>query len=73
MFASGASDGSRSVGIRDRDKGDRKFAVLRGVEGALEIVDFGADMDAAREGLDEAVGPDASVSAGKTEDRRARN
>jgi len=35
-----------------------KFAVFGGVEGTLEIIDFGADVDAARERFDEAVGGD---------------
>ena len=42
-----------------------KFAVLRGVEGAFEIVDFGADVDAAGERLDEAIGTHRVGERGK--------
>src|ERR1700756_5718435 len=35
-----------------------KFAVLGGVESALQVIDFGSDVNAAGEGFDEAVGSD---------------
>ncbi len=35
-----------------------KFAVLGGVEGALEVIDFRSNMDAAGKGFDEAIGSD---------------
>ena len=50
--------------IEQRGNGDveigrgGKFAVLGGVEGAFEVVDFGADVDAAGERLAEAVRAD---------------
>src|SRR5579859_533172 len=37
-------------------RGGRESAVLGGVEGALEVVDVRADVDAARESFDEAIG-----------------
>src|SRR5258708_6688368 len=45
-------------GIENRRNGDveirsfRKFAVFGGVKGALEVIDFGADVDAAGEGFE---------------------
>ena len=58
--------------IEKRGNGDveirrgREFAVLRGVEGAFEIVDFGADVDAAGERLDGTVGTDSVGERGKS-------
>src|ERR1700738_911336 len=51
-------------GIEERGNGHieigcgGKFAVFGGVEGALEIIDFGTDVDAAGKRFDEAVGGD---------------
>ena len=36
-------------------RGFREFAVLGGIKGALEVVDFGADVDAAGEGFEKAL------------------
>src|SRR5580692_6276125 len=44
--------GNRDIEIRRR----REFAVFGGVEGAFEIINFGADVDAAREGVEKPFG-----------------
>src|SRR5439155_16483503 len=41
------------------------FSIFRSVEGAFEIIDFRADVDAAGEGLEESVGSDGIGERGK--------
>ncbi len=58
-------------GIEERGNGDveigsgGEFAVLGGVKGALEIIGFGADVDAAGERFEEAVGGDGVGERGE--------
>ena len=42
-----------------------ELTVLGGVEGALEIIDFGTDVNAAGKSFDEAVGGDGIGESGK--------
>src|SRR5260370_5273372 len=64
--AFGSEGGIKERGNRDVEIGRRgKFAVLGGVEGALEIIGFGADVDAAGKRFDKAVGGDGVRERGK--------
>ena len=59
MFAFGSEGGIEEGGNGDVEiRGGGKFAVLGGIEGAFEVIDFGTDVDTAGEGLEETVGGD---------------
>src|SRR5260221_3428930 len=59
MFAFGSQGRIEERGNGDVEiRGGRKFAVLGGVEGALEVIDFGADVDASGKRFEKAVGGD---------------
>ncbi len=57
MFAFGSERRIENRGNGDIEIGGfREIAVLGGVEGAFEIVDFGPDVDTAGEGFEKALG-----------------
>ncbi len=66
MLAFGGERGIEEGGNGDVEiGGGGKFAVLGGVEGALEVIDFGADVDTAGERFEEAVGSDGFGERGE--------
>ena len=66
MLAFGGEGGIEQSGDGDVEIGSRgELAVLGGVESALEIINFGTDVNAAGEGFDEAVGGDGVSEGGK--------
>src|SRR5260221_1463912 len=59
MFAFGSQGRIEERGNGDVEiRGGGKFAVFGGVEGALEVIDFGADVDASGKRFEETVGGD---------------
>src|SRR5260221_331257 len=59
MFALGSQGRVEERGNGDVEiRGGGKFAVFGGVEGALEVIDFGADVDASGKRFEETVGGD---------------
>jgi len=62
---SGASEGSRMVDGDVKIRSFREVAVLGGVEGAFEIVDFRANVDTTGEDLEKACGGSSAEKVGR--------